>query len=216
MALVASRVLVSVEYMYAPVEGLFRYREVQGSRVRLPVLHLGWWDRSGLQKGKLGASSPCGGRNVRRVPPDVFAFMWAYSLVFEGVESVFTMQWAQGTAGFPQTLPLQVGVHHFWDSSCLHGGGELKASSPWGGRQLHPTFSHSGGHCLATRKGPSCGLFPVSADTAVLMWSRKYESEDAFAVSYGVTFSSVESGDRGTWLVLGPCSSDDTCAGEIP
>ena len=34
MALVASSVLVSVEYMYAPVEGLFRYREVQGSHVR--------------------------------------------------------------------------------------------------------------------------------------------------------------------------------------
>ena len=96
------------------------------------------------------------------------------------------------------------------------GGEELKASSPWGGRQVHPTFSLSGGRCLATRKGPSCGLFPVSADTAILLGSRNYESEDAFAVSYGVTFSSVESGDRGTWLVLGPCSSDDTCAGEIP
>ena len=34
MALVASSVLVSVEYMYAPVEGLFRYREVHGSHVR--------------------------------------------------------------------------------------------------------------------------------------------------------------------------------------
>ena len=34
MALVASCVLVSVEYMYAPMEGMFRYREVQGSHVR--------------------------------------------------------------------------------------------------------------------------------------------------------------------------------------
>ena len=55
------------------------------------------------------------------------------------VGSVFTVWWVRGTAGFPQTLPLEV--------------------------------------------------------------------DD---------ISSVESGDRGTWLVLGPCSSDDTCAGEIP
>ena len=34
MALVASCVLVSVEYLYAPMEGMFRYREVQGSHVR--------------------------------------------------------------------------------------------------------------------------------------------------------------------------------------
>ena len=34
MALVASSVLVSVKYMYAPMEGMFRYREVQGSHVR--------------------------------------------------------------------------------------------------------------------------------------------------------------------------------------
>ena len=34
MALVASSVLVSVEYMYAPMGGMFRYREIQGSHVR--------------------------------------------------------------------------------------------------------------------------------------------------------------------------------------
>ena len=34
MALVASCVLVSVEYIYAPIEGMFWHREVQGSHVR--------------------------------------------------------------------------------------------------------------------------------------------------------------------------------------
>ena len=132
-----------------------------------------------------------------------------------GVQSVFTVWWARGTAGFPQTLPLEVDVHQFWNSSCLHGGGvESVFTVGWAPGTLNVfTF---GWALPCHKKRPSCGLFPVSADTAVLMGSRKYESEDAFAVSYGVTFSSVESGDRGTWLVLGPCSSDDTCAGEIP
>ena len=106
MALVASSVLVSVEYMYAPVEGLFRYREVQGSHVRLPVLHLGWLGPFWSSKGEVG--------------------------------SVFTMRWAARYGRFPPNSSPSGGRTPLLGLSCLHGGGELKASFTVGWAPVTP------------------------------------------------------------------------------
>ena len=84
MALVASSVLVSVEYMYAPVEGLFRYRDVQGSHVRLPVLHLGWLGPFWSSKGEVGSVFTMRwAQGSVGFFPDVFTVKGAYCLVFK-------------------------------------------------------------------------------------------------------------------------------------